>query len=93
MSDGGSAYFQTGRDRAFRRGGGGIRCFRPPADQLWELRWHSVETHVGLQRVQWRPGIDVWHDEVGGRWTSERAQTLKWRYVGVAEDQSGGLPY
>jgi hypothetical protein len=77
------------RERARRRGAG-VALFRPPEAELRERRWHVIDTHLGRRRMQWRPGIDVWHNAEGQRWTAESAAEFGWHYVGVAPDQSGG---
>lgn len=82
---------QSWSDRAMRRGAGAV-FFRPPEANMRDRIWHMVDTHQGLKRVQWRPGIDVWHGVDGERWTAETAYDLNWRWVAVAMDQSGGRP-
>jgi hypothetical protein len=78
-------------ERAFIRTGGDP-VFSPPEDQRQHRRWHMIGTHRGTERMQWRAGIWVWHDAEGQRWTDRTAAELGWRYVCVADDQSGGEP-
>jgi hypothetical protein len=78
-------------ERAARRGAG-IVLFQPPEAAVRERAWHMVETHLGLRRLQWRPGIDVWRgEESGERWTAEFGGQYRWKYVSIALDQTGGL--
>jgi len=84
-----SAISQSWSERAARRGAG-VVLFRPPEAALRERAWHVIETHLGLRRLQWRPGIEVWHGDVGERWTAEFAGEHHWKYAGIALDQSGG---
>jgi hypothetical protein len=77
--------------RAFLRGVG-MNFFCPPDDEKGHRHWHMVDGHLGLMRVQWRPGIDVWRGAEGERWTAEFAFANHWKYIGLAEDQSGGVP-
>jgi hypothetical protein len=86
-----TAFNQSWTDRAFTRGAG-MEFFTPPLEQKTHRRWHVVETHVGLRRVQWRPGIERWHGEAGESWTAESCHRLGWTYVEVAANQRGGLP-
>ena len=78
-------------ERAARRGAG-VVFFRPPEAAQRDRAWHMVDTHLGLRRVQWRPGIDVWHGADGERWTAFSAHELHWKYVSIALDQTGGRP-
>ena len=87
----GTPHYQTGRDRAARLGAG-VQHFRPPENMIGTRAWHQVDTHMGRRRVQWRPGIEVWHGDIGERWTSEAAHALNWTYVSLSLDQSGGVP-
>lgn len=64
--------------------------FRPPGVFISLLLWHIVDTHRGRKRLQWRPGIGVWKDEDGARWTEEAAGELRWQYVNPAEDAPDG---
>ena len=82
-------FYQSGSERAARRGAG-VQFFRPPGEAVRERAWHRVETHIGPQRLQWQPGIDVWRGPEGERWTAEFGHAQGWRYVGRADDQSGG---
>jgi hypothetical protein len=79
-----SAYWQDGRDRAARRGAG-IVMFRPPQDQVHLLNWHQILTHDGEKTLQWRPGIEIWKDAEGLRWTAESAGSKNWRYLRIAD--------
>jgi hypothetical protein len=54
--------------------------FRPP--EPGERAWHNIETHMGPMTLEWRPGIEIWRDVAGQRWTAELAGELEWRYVG-----------
>jgi hypothetical protein len=77
--------------RAERRARHGV--FVPPEPERPFRAWHIVDTHLGRRRLQWRPGIDVWHGEdPGERWTAETAYDRRWVYVSVALDQTGGKP-
>jgi hypothetical protein len=79
----------SGQERAARRSRYGT--FEPPNPT--ERAWHIVDTHLGRRRVQWRPGIEVWHGEdPSERWTSETAYRGRWVYVAPALDQTGGKP-
>lgn len=74
-----------------RQRGAGVKLFRPPEAQASDRRWHVVEDQLGgRMRLQWRPGIDVWHGEEGERWTAETASQLGWTYVGLSDNQVGG---
>jgi hypothetical protein len=79
-----SAYWQDGRDRAARRGAG-IVMFRPPEAEMRLQNWHHVSTHEGEKVLQWRPGIEIWKDRDGLRWTAESAGSRHWTYLGLAE--------
>jgi hypothetical protein len=77
------------QERAARRARYGT--FAPPDRSV--RAWHIVDTHLGTKRVQWRPGIEVWHgEESGERWTAETAYDRRWVYVAPSLDQSGGRP-
>jgi hypothetical protein len=73
-------------ERARRRGAGMV-IFRPPAPHHTELAWHRVQTHFGERVLQFRPGIDVWKDADGQRWTAELAGELKWQWL-AADDRA-----
>jgi hypothetical protein len=78
-----SQYYQDGKERASRRGAGMV-LFQPPATELRFDRWHVVETHEGVKTLQWKPGISIWRDQDGLRWTAESAGARGWKYVGPA---------
>jgi hypothetical protein len=78
-----TATFQTGADRAFRRGAG-VVLFRPPGHLLTVCQRHIIETHLGRRRLLWRPGVEVWNGEDTERWTSEFAREHHWKYVAIA---------
>jgi hypothetical protein len=60
--------------------------FRPPPELATVTGWHNVRTHIReLERLQFDPGIDVWKDEDGQRWTSEAAGELGWQWLSEAE--------
>jgi hypothetical protein len=68
-----------------RQRGANMVLFRPPAELVPFVLWHDVNTHLGPKRLQWRPGIDVWKDDDGNRWTAEYAGDMHWTYVRLAE--------
>lgn len=76
-------YTQTWANRAFRRGKG-VVLFQPPEAEINFDHWHIVETHEGAKTLQWRPGIAIWKDRDGLRWTAESAGAKGWSYVGLA---------
>lgn len=82
-----TGFFQTGADRAARRGAN-VVLFRPPSAGTIDVRqWHWIDTHLGRKRLRWNPGIEVWTGEDHERWTAEFAGESGWKWVGIAENQ------
>jgi hypothetical protein len=81
-----SEFFQTGRDRSERRTR--REMLMPPEDQRSALAWHQIDTATSRLTLQWRPGIEVWLDRDGKRFTAEKCHEWGWTYYGRA-DQIG----
>jgi hypothetical protein len=66
--------------------GANMKLFRPPAELAPYLLWHLVNTHRGQMRLRFHPGIDVWKDAEGQRWTAEYAGDMNWGYVALVDE-------
>jgi hypothetical protein len=71
--------------RAARRGAG-MTLFLPPGEAARKPDWHWIATHLGEKCLEFRPGIDIWRDAFGQRWTCEFAAEQGWTYLRVATD-------
>lgn len=59
--------------------------FLPPEVERNLDRWHQIETHQGTMNLHWQPGILIWKDADGRRWTAETAAALGWKYIGLGK--------
>jgi hypothetical protein len=72
-------------DRRQAQRGANMVVMRPPPEHVPDQGWHRLRTHLGERVLLWHPGIDVWKDRDGQRWTAEFAGDLKWQWLSLAE--------